>query len=150
MTPETPMGLASPGPIVALGVKRFVSTTRAMMMVTLGLNPDMTFALAPDAGNRISRKSNDSFADTSGNRLRRASIAHELCMNTLCGTLPMGAPKQSAASEAGRRLRCTSPLRRCPAPKPDSLLDRRPMRAPCALATGRVAALPGLPESRRT
>ena len=50
-----------PDPVATLSVSRFMSMTHAVMMVTSGPNPDVTSAWVPDAANRISRKSNNSF-----------------------------------------------------------------------------------------
>jgi len=61
------MGLSYPDPIVTLSAMLFVSMTQGMMMVTSGPNPDVTCALVPEAGNRISSKSNNSFDPTGGN-----------------------------------------------------------------------------------
>jgi hypothetical protein len=44
----------------------FVSMTQGIKMVTSGPNPDVNSARVPDAGNRISRKSNSSFDVTGG------------------------------------------------------------------------------------
>ena len=55
-----------PDPIVTLSAMLFVSMTQGIKMVTSGPNPDVNSARVPDAGNRISRKSNSSFDVTGG------------------------------------------------------------------------------------
>jgi hypothetical protein len=61
------MEVASPDPVITLSVNRFMSMTQEMMMVASGPNPDATSAWVPDLGNRISRKSNNSFDVRGGN-----------------------------------------------------------------------------------
>ena len=56
---------ANPDAIITLTVNRYLSVTQGTM-VTARANPDVTSALVADAGNRISRKSNNSFEITGG------------------------------------------------------------------------------------